>query len=434
MINYVKNIFLLLFDRGAILLLNILIFVLAKNSYGLDSVGVWSIVANISQILSSIAFFNLNLIFIKDIIKDKNNFFKYICSLICVYLFGAVLYSLMFFLAIHIFYNDLVDSYLFMLIFLLSGFCLIVPRVTYSYFAAIVDVKYRAISITASFLCSLGYLLFARKFDFNLYFSMLIFSSAQFFICCLFLFKVAGGLKIDVDKIVFLKYVKYGGSLVISVIAVAIFAQADLIFVERYYGLVEVTYFSAALRITSAWFVAAGVLANAFYPKIIRLEGNEADQNFLLKWLIGIAINISFYAAIIFSFFSKEIIGLIYGDGMHDAAIVLVINMWAGIFIFIGAFSSQWLFAKGLLKIEVFKTVLAALLSLFMNLILTAKIGFFMPALISAFLYMIVNFFIFSCFSSSRPMFKIMASAFVYLFKPWDLFLKLKEVKCLFRL
>lgn len=84
-----------------------------------------------------------------------------------------------------------------------------------------------------------------------------------------------------------------------------------------------------------------------------------------MTWLaIGIALPITFLA--------NDIIRLLFGIQYQDAAGVLRIYIWAGIFVFLGVVSSQYLIAENYTRVSFFVTFMGMIANVILNIILNA--------------------------------------------------------------
>ena len=173
--------------------------------------------------------------------------------------------------------------------------------------------------------------------------------------------------------------------LIISTVSVSLFTQCDVILLEYFSGAEETGAFSAALRLSAIWFMLGGLIANAFFPKIVELEKISQTASFIfIKWISGIVCAMSI--------FSKEYINF-----------------------------------------EVQKTLLAALLNIALNLIVIPKYGAIGAAIVSLFSYFVANLLFFACTKKTRGIFYVQAESFKYVFLPWLLIKDYGKVKCQFR-
>ena len=87
-----------------------------------------------------------------------------------------------------------------------------------------------------------------------------------------------------------------------------------------------------------------------------------------MVWLaIGIALPMTFLA--------NDIIRILFGIQYQSAAGALQIYIWAGVFVFLGVASSQYLIAENYTKISFLRTFMGAIINITLNIILIPKYG-----------------------------------------------------------
>jgi O-antigen/teichoic acid export membrane protein len=106
-----------------------------------------------------------------------------------------------------------------------------------------------------------------------------------------------------------------------------------------------------------------------------------------MTWLaIGIALPITFLA--------NDIIKLLFGTQYQETAGVLQIYVWAGIFVFLGVASGQYLIVENYTKISFLRTFTGAIINIILNIILIPKYGINGAAIATIISYFISTFFI----------------------------------------
>ena len=75
------------------------------------------------------------------------------------------------------------------------------------------------------------------------------------------------------------------------------------------------------------------------------------------------------------NFFSDWIIYVLFGDEFIEAASILLIHVWACIFVFLGVASSKWLIAEGLQIYIAINNAIGAILNIILNYFFIQNIG-----------------------------------------------------------
>lgn len=433
--KYLLNLLWMLADRILMLIFQLYVFAAIKRLYDLDTLGAWSTVNNLSQLLISVFMLGIDLIVIKKIVEKKNDVGKEIGSAILVQILGAGVYAILFYCIIIYQYLHIERVMLFYWVFVISNFFSIFAKSIFWHYSATLESKFRAITIISSVAISFSIMfLITKKFPELIFYSFAIYYIIQFFLSVLIyfiFFKQSSFWKFSIESSK--DYLKVGSKLIISTLSVAIFVQADTLMLEKLAGISEVGVFSAAVRVSSIWFVAAGIIASAFFPKIVALKDNSQDSLFLLKWMTGCVLLISISAAIFVSLFGVYILNFLYGDGMSASAHVLSIHIWSGIFIFMGAFSSKWLYAHNEINLEIYKTVIAAIFNIVANIFIIPIHGAVGASYVSLISYLIANVLFFGFVKRTRPIILFQLKSFGYIFSFKSFFADYRRARCLFQ-
>ena len=181
--------------------------------------------------------------------------------------------------------------------------------------------------------------------------------------------------------------------LALSGIVVMIYMRIDQVMIKNMMNVEAVGYYSAAVRICEAWYFIPVTLCNSIFPAIVNAKNvseefyNNRMQKLydLLTWLaIGIAIPVTI--------FSDQIIQLLFGNEFSSASPVLTIYIWAGVAVFLGVASSQYLINENLTKLTFFRTLIGMILNVVLNFILIPKYGITGSAIATLISYTLVTF------------------------------------------
>jgi O-antigen/teichoic acid export membrane protein len=164
--------------------------------------------------------------------------------------------------------------------------------------------------------------------------------------------------------------------LILSGVAVSIYMRIDQVMIKEMIDTCAVGNYAVAVRLSEAWYFIPMAITSSVFPAIINAKkvseklyyGRLQKLYALMTWLaIGIALPTTFLA--------DDIIRLLFGVQYQDAAGVLVIYIWAGVFVFLGVASSQYLIAENYTRISFFRTFIGAIVNVILNIILIPKYG-----------------------------------------------------------
>ena len=163
--------------------------------------------------------------------------------------------------------------------------------------------------------------------------------------------------------------------------------------------------YSAAVRISELWyFVPVAVVASVF-PSLIRAkEVDETSFESRFAWLYDSMVWIGLGLAVITTVWSRSIVLFLYGDPYVEAAGVLAVHIWAGVFVFLGVASEKWLIARDLIHYTLLRTLLGAGVNVVLNFMLIPRYGM-MGAAVATLVAQAVACYAFDLlFARTRPM------------------------------
>jgi PST family polysaccharide transporter len=195
------------------------------------------------------------------------------------------------------------------------------------------------------------------------------------------------------EKKVILDLLNQSWPLLLAGFAVTLYMKVDLVMLKEMSDDRSVGIYAAATRFSEIWYFLPMVIVASVSPSLIRYHATNPDLYlsslrklyFVMAWLaIGLAIP--------FSFFSAQVINLFLGIEFADAAPVLAIHLWAGLAVFLGIASSQYLVIEKLQKISFYRTLIGLVSNILLNLILIPTMGAMGAAIATVASYFLATF------------------------------------------
>ena len=181
--------------------------------------------------------------------------------------------------------------------------------------------------------------------------------------------------------------------LMISSAAIMIHIKVDQVIIKEILGLEAVGQYAAAARVSEAWYFIPSVLTASFFPAIINAKKNNEDlYNSRLQKLYDIMVWIAIAIAIPMIFLSDWLIEILYGYQYSEAGNVLMIHIWAGVFVSLGLASNGWLICENLQKFLLVNTFIATITNIGLNYILIPKFGIVGAAWATIISYFLVGY------------------------------------------
>jgi len=164
--------------------------------------------------------------------------------------------------------------------------------------------------------------------------------------------------------------------LVLSGVAVMIYMRIDQIMIKEMLGEREVGLYSAAVRLSEAWYFVPAIITTSLFPAIVNAKKTSEDlYHARLQRLYTTLVWLAIVIAVLMTFVSDWLVTLLYGDAYKDASQVLVIHIWAGVFVSIGVASGSWFTSENLQRYAFYRASLGAMINVIFNLLLIRNFG-----------------------------------------------------------
>lgn len=202
------------------------------------------------------------------------------------------------------------------------------------------------------------------------------------------------------------------GFLILSGFVIIVYMKIDQVMIHYMLGSESVGQYAAAVRLSEAWYFIPMVVCASLFPAIINakqkselLYYNRLQKLYDLMAWIAIAI------AIPMMFLSDWLIVTLYGEHYAQAAGVLVIHIWAAVFVFLGVASSKWFIAENLQKYSFYRTLAGAVLNVILNLFLIPRYGIYGAAFATLIAQFVASYFFNILNQKLRRVFRMQTNA-----------------------
>jgi len=164
--------------------------------------------------------------------------------------------------------------------------------------------------------------------------------------------------------------------LTLSGIAVIVYMKIDQVMLGQMLDDTAVGIYSAAVRISEVWYFIPVSIVASVTPALIEAKriGNalyrkRLFQIFRMMSVIALAI------AIPMTFASGFVVRMFYRSQYDGAGPVLAVHIWAALFVFLGVAQGPWTINEGFTRLALFRTVIGAVVNVFLNLLLIPRYG-----------------------------------------------------------
>ncbi|EKO3656572.1 flippase [Vibrio metschnikovii] len=164
--------------------------------------------------------------------------------------------------------------------------------------------------------------------------------------------------------------------LIFSSIVVMIYMRIDQIMIKQMLGEYEVGIYSAAVRLSEAWYFLPTLITASLFPAILNAKkNNELLYYSRLQNLYTLMVLIALSVALPTTFLADGIINYLYGSAYQGAGEVLIIHIWSGIFVGLGVARGGWIISENLQLYSMFYLTLGMVVNITGNLLLIPYYG-----------------------------------------------------------
>lgn len=164
--------------------------------------------------------------------------------------------------------------------------------------------------------------------------------------------------------------------LIFSGLVIMIYMRIDQVMIKEMLDERAVGIYSAAVRISEAWYFVPVVITSSLFPAVLNAKKVSEELYYdRLSRLYGMMFWLSIGVALPMTFFSDWIINFFYGQQFQEAGKVLMIHIWAGVFVALGVAGSRWILSENLQIYSTLNTTLGAISNIVLNIILIPLYG-----------------------------------------------------------
>lgn len=190
------------------------------------------------------------------------------------------------------------------------------------------------------------------------------------------------------------KLLSYSWPLIISGIMVALYMKIDQLMLQNMVGLKVAGAYNTVSSLSEAWNFVPTVIISSLFPAILNARRDDPERyKKRIQHLYDLMVYLSVPVALVITFASPLIYKL-YKPEYAFAAPVLSVHIWSGVFVFLGAASTQYLIAENFNKLTFIRTGFGAVVNIVLNLILIPRMGMMGAAIATLAAYAGSTFFV----------------------------------------
>jgi len=328
-------------------------------------------------LFSAIASLGLDSIVVRELVKKKIPEHVLISTALVLKIIGSLLSVIL--IAVTAYFM-LYDSYI-MAIIMVSTLPLLlqVLNVIDFYYQAKVLSKYIVWSNFAGLFCSSVLKIYLIMTQADLFFFALAAGVDALIVALgyLFFFRlIKGDFIFTFDFGVGKKLLLDSWPMLFSGVIVSLYMRIDQLMIQNFLGLEAVGVFAAAVRLSEAWYFIPTIITTSLFPAIVNAKTrSEALYLRRMQNLYSLLIWLAVLLAIPVTLFSENIVFVLYGVDYAGASDVLVVHIWASIFVFLAVSSGKYLASENLTRKILYRNMCGALINIGLNLIFIPRWG-----------------------------------------------------------
>lgn len=231
----------------------------------------------------------------------------------------------------------------------------------------------RFIGFIVSAALKIIFVFYEMSFDYFLYAIIAESFVIMCFVGCLH-YKEVGiskGKVLSVNKMY--KLAKQSSPLVISTVTALAYNSVAIFLIKYIMDDRSVGIYSVATRLSEAWFSLLSVAVVSIAPKIIVLAAeseSESEYEKKVSRIYGFAAYVCIAVALFVTCISEWVIPLLFGEVFSDASGILMLHIWAGVFVVWRQISGQFLIANNQVSQHVKRFVFGLIFNISLCLLL----------------------------------------------------------------
>ena len=204
-------------------------------------------------------------------------------------------------------------------------------------------------------------------------------------ICLFVIYKKLGGKRISFSSRIGKRMLSKSRHYIVSGLMVTIFAQTDKIMIKLMIDEVAVGYYSAAVACAGMTSFVFSAIIDSFRPVIFECKKNNNEKGYEknIGRLYSVIIYLALMQSLVMAFFSKTIIGVLYGDKYNASVLALRIIVWYTTFSYMGSVRNVWILGEGKQRYLWILNLGGATANIGLNLLLIPYLGIYGAALAS---------------------------------------------------
>ncbi len=161
--------------------------------------------------------------------------------------------------------------------------------------------------------------------------------------------------------------------LILSGMAIMVYMRIDMVMLKMMQGDRAVGIYAAATRVSEVWYFIPTAIVSSVAPAIIRARDNSTLYYGRIGRLFSLMALLALVIGSIIALSAHWIIHVLYADAFRAAAPILIVHVWASVFVFLGIAQGPWDFSEKLFRLGFYRTLAGAIFNVLINFFLIPR-------------------------------------------------------------
>ena len=345
---------------------------------GPEKFGILSYAMAFTAVFANIARLGLDSLIIQRLANNYTNCVLYMGTAFWMKLFGSTLTFLA--MAVVLFLNsDIGNVKEYILILGISVFFQSFEVIDYYYQSQVKSkipsiAKILQLSILALFRILL--IIFAAQFIWFIFAIVLDQIVVALFMYAIYVFKGNGNFINKFNKRIAFGLIKKSWPLMINGLIIILYMRIDQLMIKQMLGDSAVGIYSAAARLSEAFYFIPMVISSSLFPAIINSKKiNLKIYYSRLQKLYFLQVWLALFIIVMVVLSANWVVQILYGEAYSEAAPVLIISIWGSLFVFFGVVKGRWMVLENMQFYATINALAGLIINIIFNLLLIPYLG-----------------------------------------------------------
>ncbi|MFN9114185.1 MAG: flippase [Bacteroidota bacterium] len=390
--------------------INLIVGVFLARYLNPEGLGSISYASTYMQLLNPIALLGLNAIAIKELVNQQEQASTVIGTTFYLKLIAAL--STFFILITCAFWIEPNHEMRYFIIVVGLSYLTYPFQVIDFHFQSILKSKYTVISQQAATLvaASLKIIGIVNQYSVKYFVWLIVIEVCISSLIQIFIYSLKiGKLNLNYNKQLAVRMLKESFPIIFTGFFIVIYMRVDQLMIQKMLNTSSVGNFTAAIKLSEAFYVIPSIIAGSLFPAIINgLKISKEEYLARMKRMYSIFALICIVVTAGIVLLSDILVSILYGEAFTQTASVLRIHFCNSLFVFFGVAYSQAFIVEGMQKFTTINTIIGAIINVVLNLILIPKIGLIGSAYATLIAQFYSGFFCLILFPKTRVHFYLM--------------------------